>query len=476
MVKKKLTGFIVLLFVIQCVFIGGTYFSSQSEQQRADAGREEPARTSAETKPYISAALPESSASEHTLLANQDTEILSSELDLEAEDSTTPALIPSSSAERLGNDVIYRVKRGDTLSRIWEKMGGEVRNAHLAAQAFREEGLSLASLRAGEDITLRLNETGNIAFVRKDLPEGRVLSLYLKDGRYDAEILDPEIITTRREVSGTIDHSLAAASLQQGVPYEVIDEFIDLFSGRVEFSRDTQRGDSFSVIFDERNAADGRALSPGDIHAASFMNRGEMMVAIRHTAKNGEVHYYDREGKPIGNHFLRYPVKFTRISSVFTKGRFHPVLKRWRPHNGVDFAAPTGTPVRSVADGVVVKSGYYGGNGNMVKIKHGDKYASAYVHLSRISKGVRQGARVSRGQVIGGVGSTGLATGPHLHYAFYVNGKYVDPMKIKLPRLPNKFEPIPAKLLKATLQRLEKQHQTVQLARQKEMASQHENA
>ncbi|MGA1191014.1 MAG: peptidoglycan DD-metalloendopeptidase family protein [Bdellovibrionota bacterium] len=381
------------------------------------------------------------------------------ELDVNPFSVETPNKAPNAQEPR-----IYTVRSGDTLSRIWNKHGSEAALANQAAAAFRKAGISLSSLRAGEDLVLSVSSTGEISKLKKELNDGKVLLLELNDNAYDSRIVEPEIITTRRIASGTIDHSLAASSLAVGIPYEVIDEFIDLFSGRVEFSRDTQPGDSFTVIYEERQIKGGKSLAPGVIHAASFMNRGELLVAVRHVDSNDEARYYNRKGEAIGNHFLRYPVKFTRISSLFNKGRFHPVLKKRRPHHGVDFAAPTGTPVRTVADGVVEKAGYYGGNGIMVKIKHGSKYASAYVHLSKISKGIRAGARVKRGQVIGAVGSTGLATGPHLHYAFYVNGKYVDPMKINLPQLPNSHEPIPAEFLQAMLSELEHQHQQVQIA------------
>lgn len=440
--KKRLTGFIVLLLLIQVAFIGlGMKWEREAQSDKVSVNLDY-------LPSYIEA----------------QTEVPQTEVRSSFFDWNTDFSAPSYSDHSDGDPLLYTVKRGDTLSTIWEKLGGSVDQARLAANAFKEKGVSLSSLRAGEELEFRLTSTGDISHLKKELPEGRILTLDLNEAKYHPSILNPEIVSTRRVVSGSIDHSLAVSALREGIPYEVIDEFIDLFSGRVEFSRDTQPGDTFTVIYEERNAADGRMLSPGKIHAASFMNKGQLMVAIRFEDSHGETHYYDREGQPIGNHFLRYPVKYTRISSVFTKARFHPVLKRWRPHNGVDFSAPTGTPVRSVADGVVVNAGYSRTNGNWVKIQHGDKYASAYLHLSRISKSVRTGSRVKRGEVIGGVGSTGLATGPHLHYSFYVNGKYVDPMHIDLPRVPDNFEKIPDRLLRTTIRQLKKQHKQVQLA------------
>ncbi|MCB0319524.1 MAG: peptidoglycan DD-metalloendopeptidase family protein [Bdellovibrionales bacterium] len=360
--------------------------------------------------------------------------------------------------------LVYEVKPGDTLSGIWKNIGGESQQANAAADAFNKADVSLSTIQAGETLEFLVDVLGQVHTLKKSLTEGKVLLLTAsEDGSFEPEIIVPKIIRTERIVTGDIQHSLAQASLRRGIPYEVVDDFVDLFSGRVEFSRDVQPGDSFTVIYEERNSEEGVELSPGPIQAASFMNNGELYVAIRYDSPEGP-HYYDQKGNPLGNHFLRYPLKYTRISSMFTRARFHPVLKSWRPHNGVDFAAPTGTPVRSVADGVVSSAGYSGGNGNMVKIKHGDKYATAYLHLSKITKGLRSGSRVKRGDIIGAVGSTGLATGPHLHYSFYVNDKYVDPMSVKLPTLPDNLHPIPEKYLRSTLRKLKRQHKELQLA------------
>jgi len=465
----KLIGiFIGLIAVLQALLLTPLLFSSSNVSQSQESPQESPetikaaylnwesiADESTREAPRIQSLTPTTDSTVDAPV-NPYHDKKAEDLIIEQEQGT-----PSPSAPTART---YTVRTGDTLSRIWNKHGGETALANRAAAAFRKAGVPLSSLRAGEEIALTVSSTGIISELKKELSNGRVLLLRLNENAYEPQIIEPEIITTRRIASGTIDHSLATSSLSVGIPYEIIDEFIDLFSGRIEFSRDTQPGDSFTVIYEERSIKNGKALAPGVIHAASFMNRGDLVVAVRHVDSNDEPRYYDRQGKAIGNHFLRYPVKFTRISSLFNKGRFHPVLKRRRPHHGVDFAAPTGTPVRTVADGIVEKAGYYGGNGNMVKIKHGSKYASAYVHLSKISKGIRAGTRVKRGQVIGAVGSTGLATGPHLHYAFYVNGRYVDPMKIKLPQLPNSYEPIPAEFLQKTLSELEHQHEQVQIA------------
>jgi murein DD-endopeptidase MepM/ murein hydrolase activator NlpD len=199
-------------------------------------------------------------------------------------------------------------------------------------------------------------------------------------------------------------------------------------------------------------------LRPGIITSASLKTNGNLLVAVRHTNEKGESHYYDELGNPIGNYFLRYPLSFSRISSTFSYSRFHPVLKRARPHNGVDFAAPVGTPVRAVGDGIIEISGMRGAAGNMVKISHGNRWSTAYLHLHRISKDVRPGTRVSRGQVIGTVGSTGLSTGPHLHFSLYDRGRYVDPLKTNLPSMSEGIKPLAKEYLLAALEDVRAQH------------------
>jgi murein DD-endopeptidase MepM/ murein hydrolase activator NlpD len=212
----------------------------------------------------------------------------------------------------------------------------------------------------------------------------------------------------------------------------VVDDFVDLFSNRVDFRKDLQSGDTFTVWFEEKRLDDGRVLSTGTIKAASISLQGTMYAVVRDIAADGTVRYFDEKGQMPTKSFLRYPVQFTRISSVFTHARFHPVLKISRPHNGVDFAAPIGTPVRTVGDGTVLFAGWNKSGGNMIKIAHDSRYTTEYMHLSKIATHVKKGSRVSRGSVIGALGNTGLSSGPHLHFGLFDKGQYVDPMKAKI--------------------------------------------
>ncbi|RMG40694.1 MAG: hypothetical protein D6719_10265 [Candidatus Dadabacteria bacterium] len=366
--------------------------------------------------------------------------------------------VEKGSANTITRKVLYRVKSGDTLTKIWVSLGADYRGAIKAARAFKSAGVSLTSIKAGEELEVTLAD-GEILELKKKLPEARILVL---EGNaqhgYNATIIKQEIIYSEKRVSGSITRSFAAAAEEVKLPVGIVDAVVDLFSSRIEFSRDLQPGDTFSVIYREGRLKNGELVKLGDIKAASIETGGHLLAAVLYRGKDGKARHYDESGNAIGNYFLRYPVRFTRIASSFSRSRFHPVLKVRRPHNGVDFAAPTGTPVRSVADGLVVQAGYNRANGNWIKIKHGSRYATAYLHLSRIARGIRRGVRVKRGQVIGAVGMTGLATGPHLHFSFYDRGRYVDPLKIRLPQMSADQEKIPQGFLQAALTDLKQQH------------------
>lgn len=359
----------------------------------------------------------------------------------------------------------YKIKSGDTLSKIYSSFNNSELECLDTAKALKKANISLSSfVRAGDEISLTLDSENRIVHLEKELFEGKKVTLKKQDeGDFIAEMIEPVVLTKERMVSARIFDSFAATADVNDLPYDVVDELVDIFGSRIEFSRDIHPGDSFSVIYEDRVLEDGRKITPGEIIAASFINQNKTLVAIRKVDSKGKAHYFDENGKPMGNYFLRYPLNFTRISSVFSKSRFHPVLKTRRAHNGVDFAAPTGTPIRSVADGRVLVAGYTRANGNWIKIKHTDRYTTIYLHLSKISSGVRKGALVKRGQTIGKVGSTGLASGPHLHFSFYDYGRYVDPMKVKLPSMSSEVKALPVEQLLVMKERLEEGHKSLLL-------------
>lgn len=232
------------------------------------------------------------------------------------------------------------------------------------------------------------------------------------------------------ELGGEISSNLYENMTELGISPDLIDQFADLYGWVVDFQR-LQKGDKFKVVYSEK-LVEGQVIGIGDIETAYFEHMGEPFHAIPFE-QNGEKSFFDQNGNSFKKAFLRDPLKYTRISSRYNLNRFHPVQKRYKAHLGTDYAAPTGTEIRSVGDGTVVEARYTSANGNFVKIKHNGTYTTQYLHMSKIASGMKPGARVKQGQVIGFVGSTGLATGPHLCFRFWKNGKQEDWLKEKIP-------------------------------------------
>jgi murein DD-endopeptidase MepM/ murein hydrolase activator NlpD len=356
----------------------------------------------------------------------------------------------------------YTIAKGDTLSTIWADISGESGGSQAIVDAFKTAQVSAHSLKVGEAIEYT-RESGEIVSVRRRLADGATLILTGDSERgYVPRVEQARVVRRERKVTGTIFSSLVDSANSASVPYSIVDEFVDLFSNRVEFRRDLQPGDTFTVIFEDRQTEDGDSLEPGAIRAASLQLGGTLMAVVRDVAPNGTVRYFDEKGEMPTKAFLRYPVQYTRIGSVFSTARFHPILHITRPHNGVDFSAPIGTPVRTVGDGVVLAAGFSRSMGNYVKISHDARYSTEYMHLSKIASHVKKGAQVTRGSVIGALGSTGLSTGPHLHFGLFDKGKYIDPLKAKIMQAPDAIKP-PAAVL-ATLADLKKLHKAESVA------------
>jgi murein DD-endopeptidase MepM/ murein hydrolase activator NlpD len=239
-----------------------------------------------------------------------------------------------------------------------------------------------------------------------------------------------EVESVERTIAGTIKSSLYETMVEAGCSPGLINYFADIFAWKINFAA-VQPGDKFKLIYEEQQV-EGEVVGYGELKAAYFEHAGKPYYAIRYDQGRGPG-FFDEEGKSLKKAFLKEPLEYSRISSRFSKSRFHPVQKRYKAHLGTDFAAPRGTPIRSVGEGIVIAAGYTKGNGNYVKIKHDNTYTTQYLHMSKFAKGIRKGARVNMGQTIGYVGSTGLASGPHLCYRFWKNGKQVDALKQKLP-------------------------------------------
>lgn len=251
---------------------------------------------------------------------------------------------------------------------------------------------------------------------------------------------EKEVTVEEKSITGTISSSLAQSVADAGGSAALTSMLADVYAWQIDFFR-LQKGDWFKVIYEEKRV-DGEAVGIGKILAVQFEHEGRQFQAFYFDQGSG-TDYFDEEGNSLRKAFLKAPLNFTRISSRYTPRRFHPVQKRWKAHLGTDYAAPTGTPIHTVGDGTIVEAGYTRGNGNYVKVKHNGTYTTQYLHMSKIGRGMKKGTHVKQGQTIGYVGSTGLATGPHLCFRFWKNGRQVDALKVDIPP----SEPIEAEKL-----------------------------
>lgn len=240
-----------------------------------------------------------------------------------------------------------------------------------------------------------------------------------------------EITYKRKFVSGTINSSLWNTMKEVGSDPLLAIKLSDVYAWQIDFF-DVKEGDSFSAIYNEAYIDDTTALNISSIEAAAFTHQGKTYKAIPFMQDSIQ-EYYDEEGKSLRKAFLKAPLDFFRITSKYTNARFHPILKRYRAHHGIDYAAPTGTPVKSIGAGVVIAKGFQGGGGNFIKIRHNSAYSTTYMHLSKFARGIRIGSTVQQGEVIAYVGSTGLSTGPHLDFRVYKNGQPINPLHVEAP-------------------------------------------
>ncbi len=263
---------------------------------------------------------------------------------------------------------------------------------------------------------------------------------HLKDSLL-VETCQRRVDTLERQISGRIESTLSHTIEALNISHDLTNKFVDIFAWQLDFQR-LQKGDQFKLIYEE-NLVDEVSIGIGRILGVYFEHSGNGYYAFPFDQGDGE-DYFDENGNSLRKALLKYPIEFTRISSRYSKNRFHPVVKVFRPHLGTDFAAPTGTPIRSVGDGIIEEAQYKTNNGNYVKVRHNGTYTTGYLHMSKIASGITAGTRVRQGQTIGYVGSTGLATGPHLCYRFWKNGVQVDALQVELPpSMPVKTEVFP---------------------------------
>ena len=324
-----------------------------------------------------------------------------------------------------------RVQRGDTVDELLRRLSIEDTSAsdYLRKSA---EAASFRKLPAGTEIQAETTATGGLIALRYLDSDSAQILIDKQNGEFHSKTL-PALLETRLFVrTGEIKTNLYAATDEAGLPDAAANQVSELFSGDIDFHHDLRKGDRFTVVY-EMTYSNGALLHTGRIQAAEFVNQGHTYRALyfQKDAQHGD--YYTPEGKSVHKAFLRSPIEFSRVSSRFSLSRFHPILNKWRSHKGTDFAAPMGSKVRVTADGIVSVIGKQGGYGNVIMVNHQGRYTTVYGHLSRFAQGLHKGQHVAQGDTIGYVGMTGLATGPHLHYEFKVNGQQQDPLRVALP-------------------------------------------
>jgi murein DD-endopeptidase MepM/ murein hydrolase activator NlpD len=349
---------------------------------------------------------------------------------------------PVFAVEDAGPAAVYRhedrIRRGDTIGSVLARLGVD----DPQAQAFLTTDPAarpLYQLRPGRPLRVATDGAGALLELRFVTAAGDLLTVARNGSTLTATSVPAPIEVRWSMAAGEIRSSLFAAADAAGLPDAITLQLADVFGAELDFYKDLQRGDRFVVIYETRSV-EGEPLGPGRIVAAEFENRGKAFRAFLFRDAEGHENYYAADGAALRRAFLRSPMEFSRITSGFSNARFHPILQTWRAHRGVDYAAPTGTPVRATGNGVVSFAGRQGGYGNVIIVRHQGVFSTLYAHLSRFASRLRSGTRVGQGEVIGYVGQTGWATGPHLHYEFRVADVQRNPLTVVLPG----GEPLPA--------------------------------
>ncbi len=336
--------------------------------------------------------------------------------------------------QKIFKEVEYTFKKGDTFYDVLLDLGFSHNEIFQLLESSKEI-CKLKQIRPGTTISLKINPVDhNLNRLEYSFDDRHLLVVTKTDQGFLASKEAIVFDTILRAISGTIKSNLFDDAIKAGGHPQLVLNFADIFAWDVDFISDLRENDSFKLIFEEIYK-DGEFVKYGKILAAEFTNRKKLFRAFYFEYDRGIAGYYNDKGNSLAREFLKSPLRYSRISSRFSKRRFHPILRIYRPHLGVDYAAPIGTPVEATCNGKIIFIGRKGGYGKCIKIRHNHIYTSFYGHLSRFAKGMKQGKQVKQGQVIGYVGSTGLSTGPHLDYRLKKRGKFVNPLKFNSPRI-----------------------------------------
>lgn len=355
----------------------------------------------------------------------------SAEQSVETENNANPSVEASATAPVDPSHKIVKVANGDTLSTIFAKVGLSATDLHQVLSSSKE-AKQFSRLKVGQALEFQLTPDGQLKRLHSKLSDLESISLAKNDKgfAFERERVKPDVRSAYAH--GVINSSLFLSAKRAGLSHGLTMELANVFGYDIDFAMDIRDGDEFEMVFEEKVVND-KQVGTGNILSARFTNRGKTYTAVRYTDKQGNTSYYSADGTSMRKAFIRTPVDFARISSRFSNGRRHPILNKIRAHKGVDYAAARGTPIKAAGDGKISLAGRKGGYGNTVVIQHGSRYRTLYAHMQGFAKGIRTGGSVKQGQIIGYIGTTGLSTGPHLHYEFQVNGTHVDPLSQKLP-------------------------------------------
>ena len=324
------------------------------------------------------------------------------------------------------------VSNGDSLYSIFKSNGFPLADLATIVKS-GDDARQLTRLVPGQRLEFHLEADNRVAKLTHYLDDTRTLHVRRNGVGYDSKLVDVPLDRHLATAAGTIDASLFVAGQRAGLSNKIIMQMVEIFGWDVDFALDIRAGDRFAVVYEELYK-NGEKLKDGNILVAMFTNQGRSTRIVRYDYPDGHSAYFTPEGVSIRKAFLRSPVNYTRITSRFSRSRRHPKLHQFRAHRGVDYAAARGTPIKAAGDARVESIGYKGGYGKTIVLRHGAVYTTLYAHMSRFARGLRRGQRVSQGQTIGYIGSTGLATGPHLHYEFRLRGVHRNPLRVKLPR------------------------------------------
>ena len=332
------------------------------------------------------------------------------------------------------SDICYVIKKGEVLEDILDRdLPHQTTTAVL--KAMKNTGFSFRYCMPGDSITLTI-EDGLFSELTYKHSITREYYVIKRDQHLCVSMKLPYIDTLACSIAGTIQSTLYESLLEQGEVPNLVYRFVDVFAWEIDFVTETQKNDSFFILL-EKTFCDSQFIGYQNILTACYNGNIGQYIGIYYRAPSGHEDYYNLKGESLRKSLLKSPLKYSYISSYFSKRRFHPILKVWRPHHGLDYCAPTGAPISSIGNGVVTYKGWRGGYGNLVEIRHKNNFKTRYGHLSRFAKGLYKGKKVKMGELIGYVGSTGLSTGPHLHFELHRNGVPINPLKVNIPRAPS---------------------------------------